>query len=139
VAAFLTGIAGFPVPIVAFTPIFVELGLNTVLVVVAIVIGLTMGDLVTYAFGVLGRRLSGGKENKVLVRLEAYSKKYKTLPLWILFFWASFIPIPNEVLLLPLGLLGYRLVHILPPLILGNIVLNTLVASGVVGIFSALF
>jgi len=139
VASFLTGIAGFPVPIVAFTPLFVELGLDTVLVVVAIVGGLTMGDLVTYAFGIVGRRLSGGTENRVLSRLEVHTKKHKTLPLWALFFWASFVPIPNEVLLLPLGLLGYRFAQILPPLILGNVILNTLVASGIIGIFSALF
>jgi len=135
VVAFVTGIAGFPVPIVAFTPLFTELGLSIFTVVAAIVIGLTLGDLVTYGFGVIGRKLSRGSKNKTLARLEGYAEKNKVLPLVALFFWASFVPMPNEILLLPLGLLGYRLIHILPPLILGNIVLNTIIASGIIGIF----
>jgi len=137
--AFFTGIAGFPVPIITFTPVFVELGLSVVFIIIAVVVGLTLGDLVTYVFGVAGRRLSRGSESKLFMRIEAYAEKYKTLPLWILLFWASFVPIPNEVLLLPMGLLGYRLAHILPPLILGNVILNTLVANGLVGIFEVIF
>lgn len=134
-AAFFTGIAGFPIPIITFTPLFTELGLDIILVVISIVVGLTLGDLVTYGLGVAGRKLSRESDGKVLARLEKYAARHRALPLWALFLWASFVPIPNEVLLLPLGLLGYRLIHVLPPLILGNILLNSLVASGVVGIF----
>jgi len=126
------------VPVVAFIPVFIVAGLNQWLVVLVIAAGVTVADMIAYGVGRVGKRFLSGRLEKTIRRLEKISEKYSLSPLFILFFFAAFVPLPNEVLVVPMALLGYKLRHILVPVILGNIVFNSLGALGVVSIFELL-
>lgn len=126
-----------PVPAISFLPLFLESGLSAILTVLIIIIGMTVADLIAYYLGRAGRHLVIPKQPLVL-NLEKLKERYYWTPVIILVFYAAFVPLPNEVLVIPLGFLGYQLKHLLLPLLAGNAVFNVLSAVGVVGLFSLL-
>ena len=56
-------------------------------------------------------------------------------PLAALFVFICIVPLPNELLLIPLGLLGYRIVHVAPVIFIGNITFTLLYAKGLLELF----
>jgi len=137
VAAFVSGLNFIvPVPAVAFFPLFLEVGLGYWATILLIVVGVTCADMVAYFLGRVGYNvLTRVPNNKTLLRLVALGEKYHWAPLGVLFLFASFAPMPNELLLVPMGFLGYRFRHIFPVVFAGNFVFNTLYSTGVLSIF----
>jgi len=117
-----------PIPIIAFTSAFVASGLNFWAVIVTISVGLTLGDLFGYLIGNLGRGLTSGKEKKIqlIQKLEHLKERHHLAPYILMFLYAAFIPLPNEVLVIPLAFLGYKLRYLFPVFFLGNFVFNIL-------------
>ena len=133
-------ISGFniivPIPVVSFVPLFLEVGLNFWIVVATMVVGLTVADLLGYAIGRSGRELTSSLHHKkIFKRLDTMKKKHYFKPMVILFFYASLVPLPNEIIVIPLGFLGYRFVHVFIPLFLGNIIFVVLTSLGVINLF----
>lgn len=124
-----------PVPAVAFVPLFVASGMDFVATVAVIVVGVTIADMLAYALGRAGRELDVMKHAKVLKRLEAVRAKRYWSPLVMMFFYACFAPLPNEILAIPLGLMGYPALHVALPLLFGNLVFNTIASVGVRALF----
>ncbi len=138
-ASILSGFNLFvPIPVVIFTPLFIELGLNSIIVVFTIAVGLTLGDLATFYIGRGGHILFNSDKRPFMEKMERLRKKRPKTLLATLFLFASFVPLPNEVLLIPFGFIGMRLRQVLPIIFLGNLIFNTLVASGIIGIFNSL-
>lgn len=143
VGVFLVSIvSGFnlivPVPAITFLPLFTEAGLSSVLIVLVIACGVTLADSISFYVGRLGRGVvaeASKSAGKVVQRLSRIREAYPRAPLAILFCFASFAPLPNEVLALPLGVLGYRARVIIPILFSGNLLFNTLAATGVLALF----
>ena len=88
--------------------------------------------------GKIGRQAVGVLRGPKIVRwLEGMQGRSRSVPLIVFFFFAAFIPLPNEVLAAPLGFLGYRLAHILPIAFAGNLVFNMLYTAGLLRVFGA--
>lgn len=129
-----------PLPAVAFLPVFIEAGLDYIWVAVVMSAGMTIADAVAYGFGSLGRKayVVAKGNGRAIRRIEGFRKRHKHGPLLALFAFASFAPLPNEVMVIPMGVLGYRLRHILPIVFIGNIIFNTLYAAGIIKVFELL-
>lgn len=142
-AVFILGIIGglnlvVPVPTVTFMPLFLEAGLNFWIIILLITIGMLLADGFAFLLGKTGRQIIvlNQEKNKILRRLEELKNKNKKLPYVFLFLFASLAPFPNEVIVIPMGFLGYKMRNLLFPLISGNIIFNVLYALGVVNIFN---
>jgi membrane protein YqaA with SNARE-associated domain len=136
--AFVSGLnLVVPIPATAFIPLFLEAGLVFSVSVMVMSAGMTVADGIAYAFGFLGRTAYATVQGngKAIRRLEAIRRRHRHGPLLALLAFASFVPLPNEVMVIPLGVLGYRPTYILPIVFVGNIIFNTLYASGIVRLF----
>lgn len=132
-------ISGFnlvvPVPVIAFFPFFMEIGFDPVLTVLVIALGMTAGDLVGYLLGRTARGMVRPREDGIIRRLESLRERHPRLPLVIMFLYAAFAPVPNEVLVLPLAFLRYPVAGIFAAVLAGNLIFNGLVAAGAIRLF----
>ena len=132
-------ISGFnlivPIPVIAFFPFFMEVGFDRVLTVIVIAIGMTTGDLVGYVLGRTTRDVFAPRVKGTMARLERLRDRHRVLPFVIMFLYAAFAPIPNEILVIPLAFLRYPLAGIFTAVLAGNMIFNSLVAFGVVRVF----
>lgn len=126
-----------PVPIIAFFPFFMEVGFDRVLTVAVIATGMTLGDLLGYLIGRTTREMVAPKIQGLMGRLEALRERHRVLPFVVMFLYAAFAPLPNEVLVIPLAFLRYPLLGIFSAVLLGNMIFNSLVAFGMVQVFQA--
>lgn len=137
---FLAVASGFnlvvPIPIISFLPLFLESGLLFTATIFVISIGMTVGDLLGFFIGNMGRELRSIKQSRVLKRLEKLKERHYWAPIIVLFAYAMFIPLPNEIIVIPLGLLGYRVKHIIWVLLVGNIVFNFISGATTIGLYS---
>jgi membrane protein YqaA with SNARE-associated domain len=123
-----------PIPIISFFPFFVEIGLHPTMTVLLIAAGMTVGDCVGFLIGKGGSVLVD-ESNRVVRKLSTMQRKRPIVVPLFLFAYAGFAPLPNEVVVIPAALIGVRLRSVVIPVMLGNIVFNTLVAFGLVSIF----
>lgn len=127
-----------PVPAISLLPLFTISGLNILLAVFLIILGTTLADITAYNIVTMGKQAVQSSINEhIFKRLEQLCLRHYWIPIIVLFLFAAFVPFPNEIILAPLAFLGYRLLHLLPALLLGNGIFNTLYALGVVNIFKA--
>ena len=115
-----------PIPAVAFTPTFVASGLNFWTIICIMTLGLTVGDLIGYFIGRVGKDVvkETGIHSKLFEKLFAIKNKFPRVPYFLVFLFASFVPFPNEILIIPLGFLGYHARYLLPAFFAGNIIFN---------------
>ncbi len=140
IVALVTGFnLAVPIPAISFLPAFVASGLNLYLAILIITAGETIADMVTYFIGAAGRGLfEKAAKSKITKRLDALRQSHPLLPIIGLFLWASLVPVPNEVLVGPLGFLKYRAYAIFLTVGSGNLVFNILYAQGVIKLFSVI-
>lgn len=124
-----------PVPAIAFVPIVVSAGLGFWPAVIIVTIGMTIGDAIGIFLGLTGRGLlNEWIQLAFLQKIQAKIKQWETKPHVIAFFYAAFVPLPNELLVIPLSFLSKKWKGLLTATFLGNIVFNILVALGLLGI-----
>lgn len=132
-------ISGFnlvvPIPVVAFFPFFMEVGLDPVPTVMVIALGMTTGDLVGYLLGRTARGVVRPREGGTIRKLESLRERHPRLPLLLMFIYAAVAPAPNELLVMPLAFLRYPVVGIFAAVLAGNLIFNGLVALGVIRLF----
>jgi membrane protein YqaA with SNARE-associated domain len=134
--AFIAGLnAIIPIPAVAFTPVFIAAGLHLGGIILALTIGTLASDLAGYWFGRLGSTTIKHRYPKIVAKLQLLYTNKRSLLIPVLFFYAAVIPIPNEVLIIPLAVLGTPWRTMVLPLFAGNLVNQTLLAYGVQTIF----
>ena len=122
-----------PIPVVAFFPFLMEAGLAPVPTVLIIGAGMTVGDMVGYLLGRAGRKLV--EKPSWLRRLEALRDRHRLAPYVLLFLYAAFAPLPNELVVIPMALIGCRWFGVLGAALGGNLIFNSLAAAGFHGIF----
>lgn len=127
-----------PIPIISFIHSFLASGLNIWFTIVVITAGETIGDTVGYFIGLSGKQLLMHRFEKEIAWLERIRERYHWAPLTLLFCFAVVAPLPNELLIIPLGFMGYHLIHILPIIFAGNLIFNFLSAHGVINLFEYL-
>lgn len=137
IVSFVSGFnLAVPVPAVAFMPLFLESGLTFWITIFCIVAGVTVADGVAYFLGRFGRHVTfHAADGRVLKYLERIYKKHHFGPLVALFLFVSLVPFQNELLLIPIGFLGYRVAHIFPILVVGNFIFNIFYAISVMKLF----
>lgn len=135
-------ISGFniavPIPVVSFVPAFAAAGLDAWVVVATIALGMTAGDSLGYLIGKIGRDITYISVQRIRRRLEYIRTRFRVAPLVVLFLFVAFVPFPNEILVIPLGFLGYSFRIMFPTILFGNVLFNTFSYIGIVNIFSLL-
>ena len=128
-----------PVPAATFVPVFTEAGLEFPFIILMLVIGTTIADMIGYALGRVSRDYVEEKYPRTYLRLRAIHDRNQRWMLPAIAFYAAFVPLPNELILIPLALMGFRLRTILVPLIIGTTINQTLLAYGFGSVFNFLF
>ncbi len=124
-----------PIPAATFVPIFTAAGIPLYVVIILLIIGTMVANLVSFAIGVYGGKIVESHYPKIQSKLlQFYKGKEKWLP-YFAFAFSAFLPVPDEIYLIPLGIMGIKLRQIIIPLLLGTIVYQTLTALGVDNIF----
>lgn len=127
----------WPVPVAFFYPFFVESGFQPVPTLAVIALGMTGGDLLGYLVGSATRDLSHRRLAAFRARAEALRARHRLLPLGLLFLYAGFVPLPNELLVIPMAFMRYSLLAVMAAVLFGNAIFNTTVALGMFWIFGA--
>lgn len=124
-----------PIPAVTLTPVFTASGLYLPFVILALTAGTLIADYIGYLFGNVSRPLLYNQYPKIIAWLENKITTKPTLLIPITFLYAAFIPLPNEVLVIPLAVLGIKFRRILLPLIFGNLLNQAIYATSIQTIF----
>lgn len=132
-------ISGFnlvvPIPAITFLPAFVESGLNEYWIILLITAGMATADSIAFFIGKTGKQIAlSGAQKGLLNKLEGIRQRSHGIPIVLLFLFAAFAPLPNEVILIPIAILGYRFITILPVIFLGNFIFNILVGAGILNL-----
>ena len=128
---FISVVSGFnlivPIPAVAFLPALLGAGMDPYILVVVITLGMTVADSGAYFIGQAARTFTLSKhQSRIKDRIERIRRRYPRLPLFLLAVYASFVPLPNELFVVPLALLGYRPVPVILAVLIGNTIFNIL-------------
>lgn len=124
-----------PVPASTFTPVFEAAGLQTLWIIVALVIGVFVADTISFFFGHWSKGAVAIKFPGLFARFSSLAQKRKRVILPIMFLYASFMPLPNELIIIPLAIAGMRFKTMLAPLIIGNVVHQVVLVFGISAIF----
>lgn len=136
----VSAVSGFnvflPIPIIGFYPSFVEAGLQGAILIPLISAGMLVGDVFGYLIGHVGKNMieERKKSSKIIQRLTALRDRHTIIPMIVLFIYAAVVPLPNELIVIPMAFMGYRLIYMLLALLAGNVIFNTLMAFGFLGI-----
>ena len=136
IISFIAGLnALVPIPAATFIPIFTAGGISLPFATLLLITGTLCADLVAYAIGIYGSKVTSAHYPNLQQKLiKLYTDKKKWVP-YLIFGFAAFIPFPNEIYLIPLGIIGIKLRQFIIPLLLGTALYQTLAALGVYNIF----
>lgn len=138
--SFVAGLNMFvPIPAATFVPVFTAGGISLPEIILFLVIGTMAANLLSYYLGYYGGTITKSHYPNLQKKLlTLYQGKSKWLPYFV-FGFASFIPLPDEVYLIPLGIIGIKLRHFIVPLVLGTATYQTLASLGVDNLFRYFF
>lgn len=92
-------------------------------------IGATIGDSIFFYFGLKGRdMLSGHWQEKVMIFSAWLQRQNRAVVTIVIFIYAGFTPFPKDLLVVALAIGDYRYRKMIPPLLLGNIFLVSLIS-----------
>lgn len=128
-----------PIPAATFAPIFVSAGLPLPGIIVMLVLGSVIADSAGYLMGVGGRHITKRTHPALQEKMQAFAERHRRFLLPLVFLYSVFSPFPNEVILIPLAIMGIRYRVVFLPLLLGTVVFETLVAYGLTGTFYHFF
>ena len=127
-----------PVPVISFLPALTEAGLDFWLSIFIITIGMTLGDTLGFFIGHVSRKYTDIENKKLFAYLSKLKEKHFWLPIAFMALWAMLAPLPNELIVIPLAILGYKYWHVLLAALIGNFVFNVLIAHGITNLFEAI-
>ncbi|MEM0465722.1 MAG: hypothetical protein QXW97_03420 [Candidatus Pacearchaeota archaeon] len=144
IISFLSALIGgtsilFPFPYYLFVLTFGSGGANPFILGISAGVGLIIGDSTSYLIGYKGKEILPDKLNVIFKKLYFFcnNSKYKWFIPIFLFFYGAIIPLPNDVIVISLGLVKYPYLKLIMPLGLGSIVFNTILAfAGFYGLSS---
>lgn len=124
-----------PFPAASFTPVFMAAELNFWLIILWLTVGTVIADCIGYVFGHYSRSSLAAKYPKAFKR---FTRLYTERRHWLIpavFFYAAFVPIPNEAMVIPLALLGVPVRVLIIPLFVGNFINQAIYAYGIYNAF----
>lgn len=128
-----------PVPAAAFTPIYVSAGFSLLGIIATLTLGAMIADAIGYLIGVGGRRITTHTHPALQEKMQLFAVEHHALVLPVVFLFSALSPFPNEVILIPLAMIGIRFRVLFIPLLLGTILYETLLAYSATGIFNYFF
>lgn len=126
----------FPFPYYLFVITFAIGGSNPLLLGICTGLGVIAGESTSYLVGYHGRIILSKNYQKIFNKICMHcDKKINTIILSVvLFLYGAFIPLPNDLFILPLGAARYNYWKLIIPLGLGNIFFNIFIAyAGIYG------
>lgn len=128
-----------PIPAATFVPVFTAGGISLPEIILFLVLGTMAANLLSYYLGRYGGTITNSHYPTIQKKLlSLYRGKSKWLPYFV-FGFAAFIPLPDEVYLIPLGIIGVKLKQFIIPLVLGTATYQTLATLGVDNLFRFFF
>ena len=100
----------------------------SIVIVSSLVIGTTIADLVGYYIGTYIKPHMDKRSNKIYRLVKKWCEGKPFITQGFVFLFAAFAPVPNELLLIPLGALGIKLRTLLLAFVAGNIIHISLIA-----------
>lgn len=128
-----------PIPAATFTPVFLAAGLSLPLVVIALAAGTLIADFTSFFLGRLSRELIIHKHPKIVGFVTTWQAQNSRWTFVLVTLYAAFVPLPNEVILIPLGLTGVSFKNLIIPLILGNLLSQLVLVYGIIGLTQVFF
>lgn len=111
------------VPYSSVAVLLAGLGLNPFSIALVAGVGAMAGELTGYFIGFGGGKLfARGKETKFIALRDVLLRRKRLTPLLIFTFAA--LPIPDDILLIPLGVIHYPFLKMILPMTLGKIIQN---------------
>ena len=105
-------------------------GLNPIGLGICAALGLMIGDSTSYFVGYGGHEVFKGRMKRFNSFLKKWSSSKHSWPLSIfLFIYGAIIPLPQDLVVVPLGFLRYGYWKTIIPVGLGSIIFNTLIAA----------
>lgn len=124
-AACVAGINIFvPTTHLIFTAPLLNAGLDPWLLAGCGALGASLADVVGYLVGDRGRHAFSGSMDRIARWLTSIVQRKPGLAPVILFCWAAFMPLPNEILVIPAGVMGYGLARTFLFTLAGNVCFN---------------
>jgi membrane protein YqaA with SNARE-associated domain len=131
IVSFIGGLNLFvPLPHLVFIPLLLNIGLDPWILGIIAALGTTSADGIGYWLGHLGNKSFPERIGKFKKWAEKITQRWPALTPVILFLWASLVPLPNEVLVVPLGIANYGITRTLIITFIGNLVFNLIVIQG---------
>ena len=133
-AVFVAGVLGgtsilFPFPYYLVVATTAAGGANPVLVGLCAGLGVMIGETTSYLVGHAGRAVLPAKATEVFNLLHRWVADTHSAKFYgFLFVYGSVMPLPNDVIVVPLGAAGVPYWRVILPLAAGNIVFNTATA-----------
>lgn len=103
-----------------------SLGLNPWTLGLVTGLAAALGEVVAYLIGRGAGRLVGSRQQEKFERLKGFIVRHPRATPFLIFLF-GLTPIPDDIIMIPLGLVGYPLWRAMIPDALGKIVLTTLV------------
>lgn len=131
--ATVTGLSFFsPVPAASFTPLYSAAGLYLPAVVGVLALGTLLADVLGFLFGkTASQTITTTYPTIANLATSLSNSKRRLLTAIGIFLYASFVPLPNEALIIPLAAAGVPWRLLVIPLLLGNILHQTLLVGGI--------
>lgn len=128
----LSVISGFnvvvPIPVSVLFPTFMTLGYPAALIIILIACGMTCGDILGYVLGRTSRSMIGHAVWNA--RVERYIQRHPSGIFVGVLLYAAAVPLPNELIVIPLASLGVSWQRVIIPVCIGNMILTTVIALG---------
>jgi len=120
-----------PIPAATFSALYSAAGLATLGIILALGFGTLIADMIGFWIGTKLRLLV----NDSYPRISSYAKKVAAKSTYYVFvfvlLFASFVPFPNEAILIPLAISGVKFRYLVLPLIIGGILHQTILIVGI--------
>lgn len=133
-AVFAAGVLGgtsilFPFPYYLVVATAAAGGASPILVGLCAGLGVMAGETTSYVVGHAGRAVLPAKASEVFGHLHRWVADTHSVKFYgFLFVYGSVMPLPNDVIVVPLGAAGVPYWRVIVPLGAGNIVFNTATA-----------
>jgi membrane protein YqaA with SNARE-associated domain len=133
-AVFVAGVLGgtsilFPFPYYLVVATAAAGGANPLLVGLAAGIGVMIGETTSYVVGHAGRAVLPERATRTFALLHRWVADTHSAKFYgFLFVFGCVVPLPNDVIVVPLGAAGVPYWRVILPLGAGNVVFNTVTA-----------
>lgn len=116
-----------PVPYTVLLVYLGSIGLNVYGLAALAGLGAGIGELTSYLVGLAGGAMIWKKYQEHFLALRGILNRRPSLLPWVIFLFGV-SPLPDDILLIPLGMIRYNIVRAIIPLVIGKIILTGLFA-----------